>query len=51
MGSITMGSIILLRLLAIPRLTRPVPHRMAALLQSAAAPVFPVDPATTSRWP
>ncbi len=31
------------------RVTKPVPTRMAALQARIAAPVFPLDPATTRR--
>ena len=39
------------KLVASASVTSPAPARMADMAVMAAAPVFPVEPATTNRWP
>ncbi len=51
MASRTCDSKTAFRVSAIPSVTRPAPLRKAAIEVIAAAPVFPGDPATTSKWP
>jgi len=51
MTSVNFTSMTALRLLGMPRVTKPAPIRRAASHAMAAAPVFPTDPARTRRWP